>query len=405
MSDSSPAGPGVSRRRALLGGLAVAAGGAGAALGGRELLRSPADAEPRASADSLVEPFHGRHQAGIATPAQAHGLFCAYTLREGVDAGRLARLMRILSDDINRTMSGRPALGDTAPELAPSPSRLTVTVGFGASLFDKVGLGPRRPPGLVELPPFPQIDQLEPQWSGGDILLQICSDDALTAAHTQRMLLKDMRAFAQPAWFQQGFVHARGSAPGRTGRNLMGQIDGTVNPLTDADLDRLVWLPGTQWWSGGTTLVVRRIRMQLDTWDELDRSAMEAVVGRRLDTGAPLSGSQESDEPDFAALDVTGLPAISDFAHIRRARGDAGGAQLLRRPYNYDSSPGPDGASDVGQIFCSYQADIASQYLPMQARLAEQDLLNEWTVPIGSAAFLMLPGCQPGGFLGDGLLW
>jgi len=407
MPDShDPPAVGVSRRRVLLTGLA-AAGGAAASIGGRELLgeSGPAvAAAPAGPADAQLEQFHGAHQAGIATAPQAHAMFCAYTLKPGVGADGVARLMRILTDDIDRMMTGRPALGDTAPELAADPSRLSVTVGFGSALFDKTGLDARRPPGLVDVPAFPQIDHLEPRWSGGDLLLQICSDDPLSAAHAQRMLLKDTRAFCTPAWFQRGFLHARGSAPGRTGRNLMGQIDGTVNPATPTQLDAMVWMQGSDWWAGATTAVVRRLRMELDTWDELDRTAMESVIGRTLSTGAPLGGSRETDQPDLDAVDATGLKAIPDFAHIRRARGDADGPQILRRPYNFDDSPAPDGTSDLGQIFCCYQKDIAQQYVPMQARLAEQDLLNQWVTPIGSASFLMLPGCQPGGFLADGLL-
>ena len=35
-------------------------------------------------------------------------------------------------------------------------------------------------------------------------------------------------------------------------------------------------------------MVVRRIRMNVDTWEKLDRSSRENAVGRKLDTGAPL---------------------------------------------------------------------------------------------------------------------
>ena len=76
----------------------------------------------------------------------------------------------------------------------------------------------------------------------------------------------------------------------------------------------------------------------------------------------------------------------------------------MRRPYNYDESPGPDGDSDLGQLFCSFQADIAAQFVPMQQRLAVGDLMNQWITPIGSAVFAIPPGCQPGGFIGEGLL-
>jgi dye decolorizing peroxidase len=47
-------------------------------------------------------------------------------------------------------------------------------------------------------------------------------------------------------------------------------------------------------------MVVRRIHMNLDKWDKLDRSGrVEAVRRATLHNGAPLTGTQEHDEPDF----------------------------------------------------------------------------------------------------------
>ena len=413
-----------SRRRLLLTGAAAAAGGAAAvAVGGGAVLANagttasepanpaaPGPAENGAAiatdaVGSATVPFHGPHQAGIGTPAQAFATFSAFDLREGVDADGLAKLLKILTDDLERITAGRPALGDTAPELASSPARLTVTIGFGPALFDKVGRATARPAGFADLPAFPEIDRLEKRYNGGDLLVQIGADDPITVAHAQRMLLKDTRAFATIRWVQRGFLRARGSgAEGSTPRNVMGQVDGTVNPRTDPEMDSVVWHPGPGWFAGGTMMVLRRIRMDMNRWDELDRSAMETTVGRRLSNGAPLTGVDEHDEPDLTATDATGLLAIADFAHLRLARGDGPAPQILRRPYNYDESPGADGDSDLGQIFCSYQASIEKQFIPMQHRLAAGDLLNQWITPIGSAVFAIPPGCELGGFIGEGLL-
>ena len=61
------------------------------------------------------------------------------------------------------------------------------------------------------------------------------------------------------------------------------------------------------------------------------------------------------------------------------------------------------GVSSTGLIFASYQSDPDRQFVPIQKRLDELDMLNTWTVPIGSAVFAIPPGCQPGGFIGDAL--
>ena len=94
---------------------------------------------------------------------------------------------------------------------------------------------------------------------------------------------------------------------------------------------------------------------------------------------------------------------IPDFSHLRRARSEDGSQRIFRRAYNYDGAPGAGEVSDSGLLFVSYQADVDTQFTPIQRRLDDLDLLNEWTTPIGSAVFAIPPGCREGGFVGEGL--
>ncbi|GID48614.1 peroxidase [Actinoplanes capillaceus] len=338
--------------------------------------------------------FHGGRQAGVAEDPPAHASFIAFALITGADRAALGRMMRLLSDDAARLTQGVPALGDTDATLAVLPARLTVTFGFGPGLYRAAGL--RSP--VADLPKF-SIDRLQDRWSGGDLLLQICADDALTVAHAQRMLIKDARPFASVRWVQQGFRRSPGvQAPEHTQRNVMGQLDGTANPR-GAEIDPAVWNP-----DGSSTLVVRRVRAEMETWDKLSVADKENAVGRRLESGAPLSGTLEHDKPDFAALDETGLPKIPDFSHVTRARIEDPTRKILRRPYNYDGVPDATGNPDSGLIFAAYQRDIVEQFVPIQQRLADKDLLNEWITPIGSAVFAIPPGCAEGGWIGEQVL-
>lgn len=351
--------------------------------------------------DEIV-PFYGAHQAGIDTDAQAHAVFLALTLNEGIDRAGLARMMRVLTDDAARLTQGEAALADSEPELSGSPARLTVTFGFGPAFVARAqGVAPA---WLAPLPAF-SIDQLRPEFSDGDLLVQIASDDPLTVSHAARMLLKDSRSFATLRWSQNGFRRAHGTvAPATTMRNLFGQVDGTTNPTPGtSDFDAVVW-NGEGWMSGGTGAVVRRIHMNLDKWDRLDRSGRDQSVGRLQSNGAPLTGTDEFDEPDFEAKTAIGFPVIPEFSHLRRARSENPAERIFRRGYNYDGAPAAGQISDSGLIFVSFQADVSRQFTPLQRRLDELDLLNEWTTPIGSAVFAMPPGCQPGGFIGDTLL-
>ncbi|MDH6280895.1 Dyp-type peroxidase [Prescottella agglutinans] len=392
----------ISRRR-LLGAGAVAVGGVGLGWGAGAVTARPAKAE----SVSPTVPFYGEHQAGIETPPPAHTTFVGLDLRPGTDRAALVRMMRVWTDDAARLTAGRGALADTEAELATAPARLTVTVGFGPGVFRAAGLEDRRPSWCKPLPPF-EIDKLDPKWNDGDVLLQVGSDDPVTVAHAVRVLLKDARNTTTVRWVQRGFRRARGSEPeGTTMRNLMGQVDGTVNPKGGSgDFTDVVWNDGAaqSWMAGGTSVVIRRIHLDLDGWDELDGPGRDEVMGRRMSDGAPLTGESEFDTPDFEAVGPGALKIIPEFSHIARARPMAPRERFLRRAYNYDEAPDGVGVSDSGLIFVAYQADVDVQYVPVQQRLAEADMFNRWSIPIGSAVFAIPPGCREGEYLGEGLL-
>lgn len=408
--------PGSLTRRGLLGGLAVGAGGlaVGATAGYAAAstgpdARSAAPVEPGTPPElgAARVPCHGDHQAGIDTPLQANASFVGLDLREGVGRGALVRLMRLLSDDITRLTAGAAALADPVPELAGVPARLTITVGFGAGLLVAAGRSDQAPAWLVEGVPEFDNDRLEERWSGGDLLLQVAADDPVTASHAVRVLVTDAAPFATVRWVQSGFHRPTSTAPqGMTGRNLMGQVDGTVNPQAGTeDFADVVWIAdGPDWLVGGSSVVVRRIAMDLQVWGGVDDRTKEETIGRRLSDGAPLSGGTEFTAPDFEAVDDNGFLVIPPTAHVRLAHARGPAERILRRPYNYDDGVGPEGRADAGLVFVAYQADPLAQFVPIQARLADADVLNIWTTPIGSALFAVPPGFQPGEYLGRGLL-
>lgn len=393
-------------RRAFLAGAGTAAGtlAAGGVLGA-SLGYAGAHAADMARVVPTTVPFFGAHQAGIATAPQKNGAFLAFTLKPGVTRERFAGVMRLVTDDAARLTQGEPALPDNDPQLARDPGRLTFTVGFARTLFDKLGLTGAIPAGFADIPNYP-IDQLNEDYCGGDLVVHIGSDDALSLSHAMRQVSRTLLSFATPRWTQRGFVGDAGRNPTTgTARNLFGQLDGTVNPgRFGLPFDDYVWARNVGWYTGGTMLVVRRIAMNLPTWDKLDESDKENVIGRRLETGAPLTGSREQDVPDLDAVDDVNLPIIDAGAHVRRAAPSTASERFLRRPLNFDDGLLPDGQPNAGLLFAAYAANIETQYLPVQNRVAQHDLLNKWTTTIGSATFVIPPGCQPGGFIGEGLL-
>ena len=402
----------VSRRALLggftLGGVAALTGTAGpiAALGRGQDSAGTTDPGQVAALGPVVEPFRGPHQAGISTPMQASASFVALDLRPDVDRDALVRMMVLLTDDIDRLSQGRPALADPQPELATIPARLTVTIGYGYGLLVAAGLADRAPSWLAEGLPAFSIDELEDRWTGGDLILQVAAEDPVTVSHALRVLLTDAEPFATVRWVQSGFHRPANTSPGGTGRNLMGQVDGTVNPTPGSeDFDAVVWIgDGPTWLAGGTALVVRRIGMDLRTWGGMDHVGKEESIGRRLSDGAPLTGGSEFSAPDYEAVDENGFLVIPPTAHMRRAHAQAPGERILRRPYNYDDGFAKDGSPDAGLIFAAYMADPTAQYVPIQERLAQADVLNVWTTPIGSALFAVPGGVGPGEYVGQALL-
>ncbi|TVT30562.1 Dyp-type peroxidase, partial [Amycolatopsis rhizosphaerae] len=337
--------------------------------------------------------------------AQARAVFVGFELRQGIDAAAVGRLMRLWTQDAAALTAGRAATADPAPALAERPAGLTVTFGFGPGLFTAIGRPEAVPAGFVPAPEFP-IDRLDARWTGGDLLVQVCADDSLAVAHAVRVLVVGARPFASVRWQQSGFLPHAGVAPGATPRNLMGQVDGTANPAPENGLDKVVW-SADGWLAGGTTMILRRIRMDLDTWDRVAPESQERAIGRRLSDGAPLSGGIERDTPDYAVRDHHGKLVIPADAHVRRASEQANGpgsGRILRRGYSYDDGVDATGQADCGLLFAAYQARFDTQFLPIQRRLAELDALNAWTTPIGSAVFAIPPGCQEGGWIGQGLL-
>ena len=97
---------------------------------------------------------------------------------------------------------------------------------------------------------------------------------------------------------------------------------------------------------------------------------------------------------------------------MRRSRSEDPLERIHRRVYNYDlpvagasgtrgRGATTGGVSDAGMVFAAYCADVDRQFVPIQRRLDELDMLNAWTTPVGSAVFAVPPGCAEGGFEGD----
>ncbi|MEW1951836.1 iron uptake transporter deferrochelatase/peroxidase subunit [Terrabacter sp. NPDC080008] len=427
---SGGAAAGVSRRR-LLGatGAGVVGGGLAGYAVSRGLDAAPAGATestaaPAVSLDAPI-PFRGTHQAGIITPAQDRLHFVALDVVTK-DREELRSLLEEWTRAAERMTAGAEAapggLVGGGPNRAPEDtgeayglpaSGLTITIGYGPSLFDgRFGLAPKRPAALQDLPAFTR-DQLDPRRSGGDLCIQACANDPQVAVHAVRNLVRIGFGVVAVRWSQLEFGRTSSTSTSQsTARNLFGFKDGTNNLKAEEPeaLDQHVWVgPGDEtggaaWMTGGSYLVARRIRMHIEVWDRTSLQEQEDVIGRDKKEGAPLGAAKEHDALDFAKKGPDGAPAIPLTAHVRLAHeSHLGGIRLLRRGYNFTDGSDGVGHLDAGLFFLAYMRHPGRQFVPMQRALAKADGLNEYIQHNGSAVFACPPGLKDGEHWGQAL--
>ena len=206
-----------------------------------------------------------------------------------------ARMTRGLEVSATGAVGGSPEAppDDTGEALGLGASGLTITFGFGPTLFeidgvDRYGIAERRPAVLERLPAF-LGDDLDPDESGGDLCIQACADDPQVAVHAIRNLSRIAFGRAKIRWSQMGFGRtSRTTSAQQTPRNLFGFKDGTANILAgDSEaLDEHVWVAGIRLTRlDGRRLVPRRAQDRDADRDVGPRATVRAERDHRPEQG------------------------------------------------------------------------------------------------------------------------
>lgn len=340
-------------------------------------------------------PFYGEHQAGIITPAQKHIYFLVLDL----DTHDIAKVKSIFqnwtaySNNLTQGKNVKPYSknafippNDTGEADSLSPQNLTLTFGVSPSFFSKLGIEKLKPAELKDLPHFPR-DQLQAEYTGGDICIQACADDPQVAFHAVRNLVRVARGEVKMRWSQMGF---NSFIDERTPRNLFGFKDGTANADTLKEQENTIWVQGG-WLEGGSYLAVRRIKMFLETWDRTHLRSQEETFGRHRDSGAGLGHQHEFDALDLTKKDEKGNLAIPDISHTHLA--NKTGLKMLRRSFSYSSGIDDKGQFDAGLLFISFQQS-PEQFIKIQNALGNVDKMNEYITHIGSGLFACFAGVK-----------
>ncbi|ATG51399.1 deferrochelatase/peroxidase EfeB [Brachybacterium vulturis] len=406
----SAAGAGI-----LAGGML---GGFGGFAGGRASAEEPAPSDPL----DRSYPLRGEHQQGITTPAQDYLFTAAFDVTT-TDLDEVRRLMQQWLVAAEQMSTGDLVGGTPLADLQAVPrdtgeawgypaSSVTITVGAGRSFFvdaegrDRFGIAERMPEALADGVPRFAGEALQAERSDGDLVIQACADDAQVAMHAIRNLTRIAVGTAALRWTQMGYGRTSStSTTQETPRNLFGYKDGTNNLKQEdgaEELGRHVWIDradsGGERLAGGSYMMIRKIRMNLETWDRLRLIEQHEIIGRDKRFGAPLtvpdptSGEDEFIDPDLAATE-DGSPVIPRDAHIRVVSPHTNkGASMLRRGFNYTEGSDSLGRIDAGLFFIAYVRDPRESFFPILERMVSTDALEEYLRHVASAMFVVLPG-------------
>ncbi|MDN5821775.1 MAG: Dyp-type peroxidase, partial [Brachybacterium sp.] len=364
----------------------------------------------------------GAHQQGITTPAQDYLFTAAYDVTT-TDLDEVRRLMQqwlVAAEQMSTggLVGGEPLANlqavprDTGETWGYPTSSVTITVGVGRSFFvdaegeDRFGIADRMPEALAAGVPRFAGEALQAERSDGDLVIQACADDAQVAMHAIRNLTRIAVGTAALRWTQMGYGRTSStSTTQETPRNLFGYKDGTNNLKQEdgaEELAKQLWISGEDsggaHLAGGSYMMIRKIRMNLETWDRLRLVEQHDIIGRDKRFGAPLStadptsGTDEFIDPDFAAT-ADGGPAIARDAHIRIVSPHGNkGARMLRRGYNFTEGSDSLGRIDAGLFFVAYVRDPRESFFPILDRMVTTDALEEYLRHVASAMFVVLPG-------------
>jgi deferrochelatase/peroxidase EfeB len=384
-----------------------------------------------------AEPFWGAHQAGILNAIPHHTYFAAFDMVSGRRED-LIKLLKAWTQASARMMAGETAqplegglhrvqppeedaygpppdgvqCADSGEALGMSPSRLTLTFGFGPGLFlkdgkDRFGLASRRPAALVDLPLF-RGDQMDERRTGGDLSVQACAEDPQVAFHAVRQLARIAEGIAALRWVQTGFRPLTGN------RHLLGfSVEGMENPsVKDAQaMERTVWsgAEGPAWMRGGSYLVARRIRFAIEHWDHMTAEFQErALGGGKFQGAAPAVAFRRAPGKAGEPGDADHPPSHMDLAAPQAAT-------MYRRSYSFNDGlsltaerwpPWRQGLEyDAGMLFICYQKDPRTGFIPLMERLANRDfMMNQFWTHEGGGLFACPPGVAEGGYIGQQLL-
>lgn len=309
------------------------------------------------------------------------------------DRAELVEVLKLLTAFAVEEMERKPSITSVAVlEHIPASYRITVTFGFGASLFvdasgcDRFGLRAHKPRHLKVMPSFPgDSRRFDPEKSASDLVIVVSSDHPYVNIATTRFFVEFFNARfrqAHPEVSQRKVLEFLSIEEGfarKDKREFLRFDDGIDNVhMGPDDLHRFVYVEETDnepaWCVNGSYLVYRKIRENMPRWEGLAESEQEAHIGREKKSGKPLSRQVSGADgmmpvyPD--ATDAQDGPLNSHVRKVqpRRAEPDLFGLsdlerRFVRRPYPFfNGLDRATGCTVNGLQFVAFMKSIQQQF-------------------------------------------
>ena len=305
---------------------------------------------------------------------------------------------------------------DTGEALDLPPGGLTLTFGFGPTLF--------RPQTGTTASASPRVAP-RPSSTCRTSPATRCRTRSAAATSACRRAATTRRSPCTPSatcrasrsaapsirWSQLGFGRTSSTSRGQTTpRNLFGFKDGTANIKSEDTVRRR--RPG---------LGRRRRRRRLDGGRLLPRRPQDPDGHRDLGPPAARRAGAHHRPRQGRGRSALGRHRVHRAELPRRWPRTAaprstrtrtcgsrtpttnGGAQLLRRGYNFVDGNDELGRLNAGLFFIAFQRDPRTQFIPIQQRLARERRDERVRPARRIGVFAVPPGAKQGSFVGAGL--
>lgn len=239
--------------------------------------------------------------------------------------------------------------------------RVTVTVGYGATLFtslhgdDRFGWAALKPTWLKVIPSVPGDDSaFSPRMYASDFIVLLASDDAYVNEYLFGLLYYgNVHQGIKVKALERGYARPDSREPG-------GFEDGSSNPKgggPNSPMNHFVYItPGDdepEWCVNGTYLAYRKIQRRLEQFFKLDLEDQQNLMGAYKDSGDPLPGAP----PQSHKCKVNPRRAKPDLFDIKDDD-----RQILRRPYFYDDGLDATRQELRGVHHLSFVRNLGQQY-------------------------------------------